>query len=98
MVAKAIALPKLGVTVSFEIDEEESRALDAMAGYGDEVFLKAFYGTLGDAYMKRHEAGLRRFLASIRDVVSPALVRIEKARLLLKADDKQRAKDDSSSS
>lgn len=89
--AKATAIPKLGVTVTFEIDEEEARALEAMAGYGEETFIKAFYTNLGEAYMKRHEAGLRRFLASIRDVVNPALGRIDQARLLLKERDKERS-------
>lgn len=91
--ATATALPRLGVTVQFVIDEDEAYALDALAGYGDDEFIKAFYEKLGQHYMKPHEAGLRRFLGSIRNVVSPAIGRLEKARSLLIEDAKARAEE-----
>ena len=74
----------VGVRVQFEVDEEEARALDALAGYGDNAFIEAFYEKLGRAYMKKHEAGLRRFLQSIREVVSPGLAAIDKTRDAMK--------------
>lgn len=70
----------IGVRVHFEVDEEEARALDDLAGYGDDAFIKAFYENLGKAYMEKHEAGLRRFLQSIRRVVGPGLSAIDEAR------------------
>lgn len=81
--AKALGKPVVTVTVAFEIDEEESRALDALAGYGDDAFIKAFYEKLGKSYMEKHEHGLRRFLATIRSVVTPAMSQVDKARSLL---------------
>jgi len=75
--------PTLNVRISFEVDESEARALDALAGYGDDAFVKAFYEKLGEAYMKKHEAGLRRFLSSVREVVGPAIGTIDMAREIL---------------
>ena len=81
--AQALGKPVLTVTVAFEIDEEEARALDALSGYGDDAFIKAFYEKLGTSYMRDHEPGLRRFLKTIRDVVTPAMSQADKARALL---------------
>lgn len=81
--AKAEAAPTISVKCTFTVDEEEARALDALAGYGADAFVKAFYESLGEGYMKRHEAGLRRFLSTIQDAVQPAMCRVDKARDLL---------------
>lgn len=83
--AEITVAPKLNVHVTFVIDESEARALDALAGYGDDAFVKAFYEQLGEAYMRQHEDGLRKFLSSIRGVVNPALVNVDKARQVLKS-------------
>lgn len=72
--------PRIDLRLSFTVNEEEARALDALAGYGSDAFVKAFYETLGKAYMERHENGLRTFLNSIREFVPHALGRIDKAR------------------
>lgn len=72
--------PVLDVKVHFVIDESEARALDALAGYGTDTFVEAFYEKLGKAYMAKHEAGLRKFLDSIREATTPALITIDKAR------------------
>jgi hypothetical protein len=90
MMAIAYCKCTLNVLATFTIDEEESRALDALAGYGDDAFIKAFYENLGKAYMEKHEAGLRRFLKTIRDVTNPALAAVDDARLLLKKDAKKK--------
>lgn len=66
--------------LTFELDEVEARALDALAGYGDDAFVKAFYELLGKHYMQEHESGLRSFLKSIRQSVPGHLVRIDNAR------------------
>ena len=83
--AKVTAAPRLDVHVTFVVDESEARALDALAGYGDDAFVKAFYETLGKAYMEQHEAGLRKFLSSIRGVLNPALGTVDRARMALKS-------------
>ncbi len=82
--AKAIFTPKLDCVVRFEINRSECAALDALAGYGDDAFIKAFYETLGEAYMMKHEDGLREFLKTIREVVGPGLVKVQQAELVLK--------------
>ncbi len=68
------------VKVVFTINEEEARALDALAGYGDDAFVQAFYEKLGKAYMRDHEAGLRSFLRSIREAVPGILSKADRAR------------------
>lgn len=78
--AKASVNPIITVVVRFEINEQEARALDALAGYGDDAFIEAFYEKLGKVYMQKHEAGLREFLKSIRTVVGPAISKVDTAR------------------
>lgn len=92
--AKATAYPVLDVTVSFTVNESEARALDALAGYGDDAFIKAFYERLGTSYMTKHECGLREFLKSIRDVVGPALAEIDTARRWIKERNKKQRIDE----
>lgn len=58
--------PKLDLKATLVLEEEEVRALDALVGYGDDAFIKAFYEKLGRAYMEKHEEGLRSFLITIR--------------------------------
>ena len=71
---------KIDLSVSFTVNESELRALDAVAGYGDDAFIKMFYDNLGTTYMKPYEAGMREFLKSIRGVASPVLSQVDKAR------------------
>lgn len=78
--AKLEAKTKLDLSVSFTVNESELRALDALAGYGDDAFIQMFYKNLGESYMKPHEAGMREFLKSIRSVASPVLSQTDKAR------------------
>jgi len=78
--AKLEAKTKLELSVSFTVNESELRALDALAGYGDDSFIEMFYKNLGEAYMKPHEAGMREFLKSIRNIASPILSQADKAR------------------
>jgi hypothetical protein len=60
--------PRVAITYTctLVLSESEMRALDALAGYGDDAFLKAFYKDLGTHYLKPHEAGLRSLFAAIR--------------------------------
>lgn len=67
-----------GFRIQFTIDGDEARALDAMAGYGDDAFVKAFYEHLGKSYMQKHEEGLRRFLISIRESIGPILGKMQR--------------------
>lgn len=76
--------------LTLQIDEQEARALDAMAGYGDDAFVKAFYDKLGKAYMEQHENGLRSFLKSIRDFMPNLLIRADDARSAFKGPKRDR--------
>jgi hypothetical protein len=78
--AKLEAKTKLELSVSFTVNESELRALDALAGYGDDAFIQMFYKNLGETYMKPHEVGMREFLKSIRSMASPVLSQTDKAR------------------
>lgn len=78
--AKIIERASVDVKIQFTIDEIEARALESLAGYGDDAFIKAFYEVLGKAYMRDHEAGLRTFLKAIRDEIPGVLCRVDKAR------------------
>lgn len=82
--AKATVEPMLDVRVRFEINYDEACALDALAGYGEDAFVKAFYENLGEAYMRSHEQGLREFLRTISSVVGPAMHKVTDARNALK--------------
>ena len=66
--------------IRFTIDEEELRALDALVGYGDDAFLEVFKEKLGAYYSRDHEAGLRRFFQSIRDIASSQIALIDQTR------------------
>lgn len=72
--------PTLELKVTLALTEEEARAFDALVGYGDDAFVKAFYEKLGQAYMKPHEAGLRSLFKSVRDQLPGILGRVDTAR------------------
>ena len=78
--AEIIGRPNVDLRLTFSINESEARALDALAGYGDDAFVKAFYDNLGKAYMQDHEQGLRTFLRSIREMLPQWLSRLSDAR------------------
>ena len=78
--AKIAQRPKVELELVITLDEEETRALDALAGYGDDTFIEAFKEKLGKAYLDSHENGLRRFFRSIRQHVPPILERLQKAK------------------
>ena len=75
---------KVEITATLELTEGQLRALDAMVGYGDNAFLKAFYVKLGKAYMQPFERDLRELFANIRENVPHALREIEKVKHQLK--------------
>jgi hypothetical protein len=57
---------RVQLQVSLTLDEEELRALDAIAGYGADEFLKVFYDMLGRAYLEPYERGVRRLFEAVR--------------------------------
>lgn len=78
--AEVIGRMEMDLTITLRITESEARALDALAGYGDNAFVKAFYEKLGEAYMRKHENGLRLFLTTVRSLMPGVLGRADRAR------------------
>lgn len=78
--AKITARPQLDIEIHFTVNEAEARALDALAGYGDDPFIKMFKEKLGSHYIEPYEAGMRSFLKSIRGEVAEPLRKLDEAR------------------
>lgn len=70
---------KVSFTVSIELEEGEVRALDALAGYGADAFLKVFYKHLGMHYMKPFDKDLRLLFEKIK-TLRPQINEIREAR------------------
>lgn len=68
------------ITATITLNEGHLRALDALAGYGDEAFLKAFYVKLGKHYMQPFERDLRDLFDLVRREVPSALAGIDEVR------------------
>jgi hypothetical protein len=79
-VAKITAQSKINFEMTITISEAETRALDALTGYGDTEFIKAFKEFLGEYYLRDHEQGLKDFFKSIRQIVPGQLSRLDAAR------------------
>lgn len=80
--AQIVGKPVIELKITLQLNEAEARALDALVGYGDEKFLAAFYEKLGEGYLKPHEAGLRELFKSCRQLLTPALDRVNDLRKL----------------
>lgn len=65
--AKILARPNVTISVTVELSEAEIGALDALAGYGVDEFLKVFYERMGRSYLEPHEKGLRSLFGSVRE-------------------------------
>nr|WP_319566273.1 hypothetical protein [uncultured Rhodoferax sp.] len=77
---RLIQQPVVEVGATIKLTEPELRALEALAGYGDQPFLDAFYKLLGKHYMQPHEAGIRSLFAVIRADLNPILERADAAK------------------
>lgn len=78
-------IPKAKVTfeLTMTISERAAHALDALAGYGDDEFLKVFYAKLGQHYLKPHEGALRELFAAVRAQLPSQLHAVKEARAKL---------------
>lgn len=63
---------KIKTVVAFTVDvtltENELRALDALASYGDKAFLEVFYKHLGVTYMRPFENDLKTLFSKIKEL------------------------------
>jgi len=67
-----------------ELTESETRALEALAGYGVDSFLSVFYEKMGKHYLEPHEKGLRSLFKNINETTKPAIDHIDKTRKILR--------------
>lgn len=74
--AKAMGRPVVTVTVAFEIDEEEARALEALASCQHVI-------NFNHALLEDHKHGIHAFLDTVRDIVGPAIHQADEVRSLL---------------
>lgn len=78
--AKIQGQPSVALHVTLQLSEPEAAALDALAGYGTEPFLKVFYEHMGKSYLQPHEAGLISLFAAAGHLLPPLLNRARVAR------------------
>lgn len=71
---------KLEFDVWVNLTECQARALDALAGYGTDVFLKVFYEHMGKHYLKPHEEGLRSLFESARGTIANQLHHVDRVK------------------
>lgn len=76
------ARSQLRLDIDMKLTESEARALLDIIGYGTDEFLRFFYSTLGTAYLKRNEAGLKTLFTKIKEQLPPILHKADKAREL----------------
>lgn len=81
--SKLKSTSKVDVTTMLILSEEEVLALEALAGYGADAFLKFFYEKLGKHYLQPHEKGLRSLFETIQKELPAHVRKIKVARNLL---------------
>lgn len=90
--AKFTTNPKIELKITLSLTEDEARALEALAGYGVDPFLKVFYAKMGRHYLEPHEAGLRSLFYAARGL-SAYFDRKDKAeRTFYGLDEKEKTK------
>ncbi len=89
--ARLTERPRVDLNVQFNVNEEEARALDALVGYGDDAFIKHFKETLGTAYIRDHEEGLRSFFKAVRAMMPPILHKLDAARRVFEGETKEKS-------
>jgi hypothetical protein len=76
---------EVNITASITFTEGQLAALEAMAGYGSDAFLRAFYVKLGKHYMKPFERDLRDLFDKIKTDIKPALKEVRQVRKQLES-------------
>jgi len=80
-------VPRVELDVSLKLNESEVRALDALAGYGADAFLKVFYEQMGRHYLEPHEKGLRSLFDTIQGNLPPIMRRMTAAKQAFRLQD-----------
>lgn len=77
---KIISNTTIDVQVHLLLTEGEARALDAIVGYGPDLFVKWFYETHGKSYLKPHEDSMRSLFKTIRNELPKQLRKVDQIR------------------
>ncbi|MDO8610114.1 MAG: hypothetical protein Q7R95_06170 [bacterium] len=74
--------PKVELELTFTINENEAKGLDALVGYGFDSFNTVFKEKLGSYYLEKSgaEEGLRNFFKTVRQFVPTYLEKLDEAR------------------
>jgi hypothetical protein len=80
VLATIVGKPKVAVSATFLLEEDELRALDGLTCYDVEEFLTWFYKHMGRSALEPHESGLRKFFKAVRDNIPAILQDAEEAR------------------
>lgn len=76
-------------SINLTLTEIEAQALIALVGYGTKAFLEIFYKYLGTHYLKPHEKGIISLFETIKKELPGHIYNVEKARGLLRNNNKQ---------
>lgn len=72
-------MPRVDLDVNLKLTMAEVQALEALAGYGIDGFLKVFYEQMGKHYLQPHEQGLRSLFKAISSELPPIISRHKNA-------------------
>jgi len=71
---------KINYSVLLTLTEIEARALDAITGYSFKDFIKVFKKSMGESYIRGHEAGAESLFNNVRKQLGPSLNEVKKSR------------------
>jgi hypothetical protein len=77
---KGNAQATIEFTINFTLTQQEASALEAIAGYGADNFLKVFYPQMGKSYLEPYEKGMRDLFARIKSDLPTEIAKINTAR------------------
>ena len=70
-------------TIKFSLTKGEAEALEAIVGYGSDVFLEHFYAKLGKSYLQPREKDLRSLFTRIQSDLPKEIQKISNAELAI---------------
>ncbi len=76
---KGSASVQVKFNIKLDLNINEARALEAIAGYGTDAFLKVFYEKLGKAYLGPFEEDARSLFKKITADLPPEIKKIDEA-------------------
>ena len=80
MMEKIKSTSQMEFEVILKLTEQEARALEAIAGYGSEEFLKCFYEHMGKHYLQPNESGVKTLFKTIREELPKHLYKFDDCR------------------